>query len=228
MKKPVRRVALSVVVLMLLAAGCGTSDSQKPKTAPRATDEPTVITLHGPVEAGTYRIDAAKPRFEITLNGDGWFAGEPAESFNGFNLYPSDPDGYVLLFRPAKVYDDKDQNPDPVPADMATWLHDRPQLRAGEPVATELDGRPAVRFDATVTHPDRTCDLGDGTKGRCAVLAPVPNNEPWRFVAGERVRFWVVDLDGPVVVTISHRAEAFEAFSARAERVVQSLHFLAD
>lgn len=60
---------------------------------------PTLITTHGEVDDGTYRIGVAEPPFEFTLEGDGWFVGEPHAGFNGFNLYPGDPDAYVLILR---------------------------------------------------------------------------------------------------------------------------------
>ena len=224
--KPSRSVTLTAGALLLLLTSCGTSDTETPKAATKVTNEPTVITLHGSVKAGSYRNETADPPFDVTLPSDDWFAGEPSKTFNGFNLYPSDPNGGITVIRFTAVYDDKDLNPDPVPPDVAAWLHDRPQFQVTAPLHTQLDGRPAVRFDATVSHPDHSCDIGDGAKHRCAMLAPVPANEAFRFAGGERIRFWVLDLDGPVVVTMSHWAKDFDAFAVEAERVVESIRFL--
>lgn len=219
-----------------MVAGCGSSSEQPSKASPGAppTDEtvtptpagPTVITRNGPVEAGPYRIDVAEPPIEITLDGEGWYAGRPQPAFNAFNLYPSDPDAYLVVFRPEAVYDDGDTNPDPLPANLTRWLRDRPSLNVGQPTGVTIDGRPATRFDATVAKPNTTCDMGDGKDTPCALLAPVPANEPLRIAAGEKVRFWVLDVDGPVLVMVSHRVERFDSWVSDTAAVVESLHFV--
>jgi hypothetical protein len=222
------RLLVATIAVLGLASGCGESSGASP-TVPitdTTVGHPSVITDHGPLGAGTYRIDLTAPRTEITLDADGWYAGRPSAQFNALNLYPSDPDAYVLFFRPEAVYDDDDTNPDPVPTDLAAWLRARPALTVGRAIEVALDDRPALRFDATVTAPDRTCDLGDRTRVRCTVLAPVPGNEPLRFAAGDRVRFWVLDVEGPLLIAVTHRGDRFESFVGTGAAVVESVHFL--
>jgi hypothetical protein len=230
-----RTIAVAVLTTLAIASGCGsdTRPADAPARTPAGTDTsrrpsaaPSVISgLPGPVSAGTYRVDVAVPAFEITFDDAGWFAARPSASFNAFNLYPRDPEAYLLFFRPAEVYDDADLNPDPLPRNLVRWLRTRPGLDVGPATRTSIGGHRAVRFDARVTSHRRTCTWGDGLRVPCAVIAPVPGNDAYRFPRGERIRFWVLDLDGPLVISLSDHRARFDVFASRAEPVVESVVF---
>lgn len=64
-------------------------------------------------------------------------------------------------------------------------------------------------------------------RSHCACsLAPVEANEPFRFSAGERIRFWVLDIDGPLLISVSHFGDQFEGFVDGGAAVVESIPFL--
>lgn len=181
--------------------------------------------MSGPIAAGRHRLVAFAPPIELTVLDDGWYVGQPGSTFAAINRYPSKPDAYVVVLRPTQVFDASYPNPDPVPADVGQWLHDHPGLSTTAFVDVTLDGRPARRFDVTVTGADRTCDLGKAEDSPCVVLAPIPENEDFHFAAGERIRFWILDLEGPVVIAVSDRPDHFGEFLPQAEAVIASLSF---
>ena len=174
---------------------------------------------------GRYRLDAFEPPIEVTVPGSGWYAAEPTATFAAFNRYPSEPESYIVVLRPAGVYGATYPEVEPLPEDLAVWLHAQPAFTATAMRDATVGGRPAQRFDATVSNPDRTCDLGERMATDCVVLAPIPKNEDFRFGAGDRIRFWVVDVDGPLIIAVSDRPDHFEEFLPQAERVVTSLRF---
>ncbi len=150
-------------------------------------------------------------RLEVT--DDGWYAAEPMATFVALNRYPARENDYVIAFRPAAVFEPNTLNAGPVPPQLAQWLHDRPGFTASPIESVTVTGRTAQRLDVEVSGPAEQ------------VIAPVPDNENYRFSAGDRIRFWVIDVDGPVIVSASAPGDGFDAFLPRAERVVSSLRF---
>ena len=230
------RNTLWLVVGALILAGCGSdgdgsagSEDPSGTTSPTATATgSTVLTGKGSRAAGTYRITQTDPPFELTLEGDDWWAGEPQKELVAFNLYPSDWTAYVTVVFPDSVFDDEDTNADPLPKDMVDWLRHRPGLKVGPAVETEIDGRPAVRFDAQLTNGIHRCDDGEGGQAGCLLIAPIPANEDVRIYEDERFRFWVLDLDGPIIISVSQVEERFDEFVDRGTAVVESIDFLDD
>jgi hypothetical protein len=57
------------------------------------------------------------------------------------------------------------------------------------------------------------------------VLAPVEQNEDYRFGVADKVRFWVLDVDGQTVITVSDTADHFDAFVEQGQQVIESMQF---
>jgi hypothetical protein len=232
------RVGGRVLGALLLAAGllgaCGADDGSD--SAPASSiaasssedsgaSEPIVLADRGPVGPGEYRWEVFEPTIDFTLARDGWWYGLPQQGFAGVNRYPSEPDLAVLVFRPTAVYEADGITATDPPEDLAAWLQAHPLLTTGPAEATQLDGRKAVRFDVTVTASNRPCDLGDGVKVPCAVLAPIPNNSDARSGVGERSRVWVLDLDGPTMISVTATADRFDEFVEEGQAIVESMRF---
>lgn len=216
---------------VVVSAACGSGDDDSSDAAATSTSttlasssSPAVVKLNGPIKAGTHRFETFEPPFDFTVERDGWYAGRPAADFVGVNRYPSEPDSYVTVFRPKSVFTEG-TTVGAVPPDLVQWLHDRPGFESTAVRETTVGGRPAKSFDVKVTGGDGTCDKGDGTQGPCVVLAPIPDNEDYRYGAGERARLWIVDLDGPVIVSVSDVGDHFDTFLPEGEAVVASMQF---
>lgn len=229
------RTVLWAVTGALLLAGCGSDDSgdasgsDEPTSTTSATATPTGpidLTGKGSRPAGTYRVNETRVPFEITLNGEGWWAGEAQEEFMAFNLYPSDWTAYVTVFFPTEVFDGTDTNSDPLPKDMVRWLRNRPGLKVTKAIETEIDGHPAVTWEAELVDGIHECSDGEGGTVDCLLVAPIPLNEDYRAFEDEKSRVWVVDIDGPVLIAVSQVNERFDGFVDRGTEVVESIDFL--
>jgi hypothetical protein len=222
-----------------VAAGCGTSgDDQAPDaivtststdatatTEASVSDEPTVLRMSGPIAAGRYRFEGFVPPLDFQVADDAWYAGQPSATFVGVNRYPTEPAAYVTVLRPTEVFGSAYPDTEPVSPDLAQWLHDRPGFTATDITETTIDGHAAKRFDVTVHDGPHLCDMDDGDQGGCVRIAPIEGNEDYRFYDGEQTRFWVLDLDGPVIIAVSDLAAGFVDFLPLGEAVVSSMRF---
>lgn len=231
------RTTLGLVTFAMVLAACGSDDggdasgSEEPSTSPTPSETPTgpvVLTGKGSRAAGTYLIDVTDPPFELTIDGDDWWAGEPQQEFVAFNLYPSDWTAYVTVLFPDEVFEGKDAASAPLPKDMVHWLRHRPGLKVSKAITTEIDGHPAVQWDSELVDGLHECSDGEGGLADCLLIAPIPQNEPYRTFEDEKSRVWVLDIDGPVIVAVSQEAERFDGFVDRGTAVVESIDFLDD
>lgn len=234
------RTTLGSVTVALVLAACGSDgggdgggdadSSEENSTSPTASATPTgpvVLAGKGSRAAGTYLIDVTDPPFELTIDGDDWWAGEPQEELVAFNLYPSDWTAYVTVIFPDEVFDGIDTNADPLPKNLVTWLRNRPGVEVSKAVKTEIDGHPAVRWEAQLIDGVHECSDADGGLADCLLIAPIPANEDARMYEDEKFRYWVLDIDGrPVIISVSQVDKRFADFVDRGTAVVESINFL--
>lgn len=129
--------------------------------------------------AGTYRTTAFEPPLQFTV-GDGWRA-----------MFPDDPDEIALeqggeaiflaMSRVSRVVDPGTFVGADVPDDLVAWLTQHPALATSEPRSVEIAGISGMLVDA--------CVLGDRE-----IFAYETGN--MRVINGDRVRFYVLPLEG--------------------------------
>src|SRR5690349_18238823 len=122
--KRMRRFATAVGIALLIAA-CGssaTTSTSSSSASSASSGGPIVIKVSGPLNAGTYSLPAFDPPLQVTLVGTGWYMADPEKTFIAMNLFPAQPDAYVNVFRPTKVFQPPGSSLGPAPADLAAWL----------------------------------------------------------------------------------------------------------
>lgn len=235
-------LALSVGVVvgpMLPASRVGQAPSLSPSPVPSATPAP----LHqGSLAAGDYSVapfagDAWAPcgpaedpcpeaarddaiRFTFTVP-DGW-AGAPLGSDIWLAVgHNSGPDGAGFLLgrggwlysEPCGTSEDPDVPVGPTVADLVDAVVDHPQVEATEPVAAEIDGRPATYFE--IQGPADLAVCPEFMVWAPSFHAQGPDN---------RWLVWVLDVDGVrIVITGSEFPGTPPGRSAELREILRSI-----
>jgi hypothetical protein len=226
------RLLPPLLVALTVLAACGGDDDDATNETPTigvtasespATAEPSVTATLAPpegasrlppgvfgagetggtaIEPGTYYTGAFKPRVVFTL-GDGWGnAGERAR-------------GLLLLRRPepsdiAFSFDSTNSTAEDVDLTVSRFTSIA-GTEPGEVTETTVGGHPAKEFDLAITDS----------------RVEIPRlDQPYVSLVGDRLHFWIVDVDGATVKLIAEAPSAeWDAYALVAQEVVDSMRF---
>jgi len=130
--------------------------------------------------AGTYRTTAFEPPLQFTV-GDGWRAAFADDS----DEIALDHEGmaiFLAMTRVSQVVDQSSGSAVDVPDDLIGWLTGHYALDTSEPRSVEIAGISGEMVDACVTGDREMFAYGTGNM---------------RVTSGDRVRYYVLPLDGP-------------------------------
>jgi hypothetical protein len=225
-----RRLFSLLAAAALTVSGCGgnADQSEAPPDRPEGTTARAVMkglphqAGHEPVlvPAGRYVTAQFRPPVSLTLGG-GWRSyGERADGFTlarGESLL-----GFVRIER---VVDSRSagmrprpEDIHPAPADLAAWLEAHPRLKTSGAAPVQVGGAAGVQIEATVSS-------GFSNVARLFVSAA---DEMLFVEAGERIRFFVIDVGSETVLIVleSPSQKDFEELLGPAEKVLASVRFL--
>jgi hypothetical protein len=210
----------AVIVLMLASAlfGGGSRPNLLPSQTP--TPYPTVTA-----EAGALR-PAVEPRLIIPVRPKTpWTVVEDGVPYLNLVYFLEDvgAGGFnvgLAVFEPKGVYDAVDETKRlPLPADLIGWIHDHPDLEAGEPTEVTVAGLPAWAIDVNVTY------RPGGPKGQ-TVQFVYDGIGSWNLEYPSKKRIVLVDLpDRPLLIVFASRPEFFDANVGRFEDLLDRIQF---
>jgi hypothetical protein len=160
---------------------------------------------------GRYSTTAFQPTLRLTL-GDGWTARFPDDVDEiAFDRPNQD---FVAITRVSSVLDPRTGTVGPVPDDLMGWLTANPNYESSEtPVPVEIAGLAGTTIAGQVK----------------AGLAPTDtfayDTGNMRIIGGDRMRYYVLPLDGPdLTVVVSGRTDSgFAAAVAALQVLLDSL-----
>jgi hypothetical protein len=235
-----RATARVVVSLSLVLAACGQDESPKTtgtgEPSPEATEtfsEPQVLEPGGPTGRallpGTYVTARFQPAVTFRLEeapGSRWsLEGDLPDTFG----LGKEDTAFLTLLRPSKVIDPKSLEPVAAPSDLLTWIRTHPNLAVANPRSASIGGIEGTQVDITAVTPaaKQRCGIG-GDDPPCVAIAPISDGAPFIFVEGTVARITVIDVDGQAIMAvIEDQADTYEQFLPQAERVLQTVEFVA-
>jgi hypothetical protein len=196
-----------------------------PLSSPTASPTASAVATAEPTEPGWLRpvveprlIIPVRPKTAWTVVDDGvpyldlvYFLDDVGSA--GYNVG-------LAIFEPRGVYDPLVETRKlPIPADLIGWIHDHPDLEAGEPVALTVAGFPATAIDVTVTY------RAGGPKGQTAQFID-DGVGSWNLEFPSKKRIVLVELpDRPMLIVFGSRPEFFDAGIGQFESELRSMQF---
>ena len=162
----------------------------------------------GPLQPGRYTSTRFEPQLELTL-GSGW-----AEQFPDDNdeLALDHDGGFLAITRVSSVVDPSGSGTTDAPDDLFAWLTAHGALTVEHTEDVTVAGLPGQMLEATVA--------------KTAEMFAYPTGN-MRVVEGDRVRYYVVPLDGPdLTIVVASQGTRFEDLIAAVEPVVDSLEIV--
>jgi hypothetical protein len=195
------------------------SAQASPATAarsPHASSDPSasgLLTIHeGDLAPGWYTTTAFQPVLRFRL-GDGWRAYFQDDS-DEIAFDRSDGTGFLAITRVTRVIDRVIGNI-PVPDDLMGWLALNPAFCwAGPPTSVTMGGLTGSMIDGRVKPGLAPTDIFAYETGNM------------RVVGGDRIRYYILPLDGPdltIVLTGTHGEPAFTITHSAATVTLDSL-----
>jgi hypothetical protein len=189
----------------------------------------------GSLQAGKrYRTRVFRPALSFVVQDANWAASKTdartllildGDRGRPGSLTPPKP-VFVVFQRYTRVYEpdrpgDGPASLRPAPRDLAAWLRNHPDLSVGRASPARVGGLRGRQLDATVTT-GKPRHSSSGCRGPCVALAPDAT-----FAKGMKVRFIVLDAKGPpLAAPVEAFPRDFARFSARAQRVLDSVRFV--
>jgi hypothetical protein len=216
-------VAVGAVILLLVGYGLLGGGGSRPNPPPsEATPTPSAAVT---AEAGALR-PAVEPRLIIPVRPKtDWTVVEDGVPYLNLAYFLEDvgAGGYnvgVAILEPRGVYDAVDETKRlPMPADLIGWIHDHPDLDAGEPMELTVAGLPATAIDVTVTY------RAGGPKGQ-TVQFVYDGIGSWNLEFPSEKRIVLVDLpDRPLLIVFGSRPEFFDANIGQFEDLLDGIAF---
>jgi hypothetical protein len=239
--KTLRGRSLRLVIPALLFLGACAQD-ESPKTtgteepSPEATEtfsEPQVLEPGGPTGrallAGTYVTARFEPAVTFRLDeapGSRWSLEGDLPDTLGLG---KEDTAFLTLLRPSKVIDPKTLEEVALPSDLLTWIRTHPNLDVANPTSASIGGIEGAQVDITAVTPvsKQRCGIG-GDDPPCVAIAPISEGAPFIFVEGTVARITVIDVDGQAIMAvIEDQADTYEQFLPQAERVLETIEFVA-
>ena len=219
-------VAVGAVLVVTLAYGwAGGGLSNPPPSTPQPSPTASAVATAEPTEPGWLR-PVVEPRLMIPVRPKtAWTVvddGVPYLNLVSF-LDAVGSTGYdvgLAIFEPHGVYDPVVETRKlPLPADLIGWIHDHPDLDAGEPVELTVAGFPATEIDVTVTY------RAGGPKGQTAQFID-DGVGSWNLEFPHKKRIVLVQLpDRPLLIVFGSRPEFFDAGIGQFESELRSIQF---
>lgn len=213
--------AVGAVIVLMLASALFVGGS-RPNLLPSQTPTPSPTVT---AEAGALR-PAVEPRLIIPVRPKTpWTVVEDGVPYLNLVYFLEDvgAGGYnvgLAVFEPKGVYDAVDEAKRlPLPADLIGWIHDHPDLEAGEPTEVTVAGLRAWAIDVNVTY------RPGGPKGQ-TVQFVYDGIGSWNLEYPSKKRIVLVDLpDRPLLIVFASRPEFFDANVGRFEDLLDRIQF---
>jgi hypothetical protein len=177
-------------------------ESAEPSSAP-ATETPL---SPGPLEPGRYTTTQFEPRIALTL-GSGWtelFADDSDEV-----AFERSGPAFLGITRVTCVIAPSNGREADAPSDLAAWLSEHYALQLGSTAEVTVAGLPGTMLEGIVAQ---TVEMFAYPAGNL------------RVVAGERIRYYILELDGSeLTIVVMGSPSVSDALIAEAESIVDSL-----
>jgi hypothetical protein len=221
---PLIGVAAAVVVALAIFTALGDRSrvgDPEPTPSPRPTASPDPAATITTAEAFSVPLSLELP--------SGWEVREAAAFFSAFRPVPQPEQLFerIVFADPRSMRVSEAAGTEPWPDDLHAWLEGRPEFEPSEPVAVSVGGRPATMIEAVATYePTATrptlaiVQIGPSNPiGEGTILALSEGSVTWRLIE--------VDLgDGTqVVIAYLRPTEAFDAWAAEVERILDTVRF---
>jgi hypothetical protein len=219
---------LTVLVLLLVLAGCGGATVVAP---PAASGAPTPTPLQA-LAGGTYTSAAFRPPVTFTVP-EGWVM--PADTPLYLTLRPVENDliGVHLFADPKAASQDASCPAAAEPgvggsaAELVEWIQARPGLIVSSPAMVSVGGLSGLMVDVGLKADwTQACPFADGMPS--VPLFNSPAIDHWVVVGNERLRLYVLDVPGGGTVVVDLDAfdgDQVEDLLARSTSIVKSLKF---
>jgi hypothetical protein len=159
----------------------------------------------GPLEPGRYTTTQFEPRIALTL-GSGWtelFADDSDE------VALERPGAFMGITRVTCVIAPSNGREADVPSDLAAWLSEHYALQVGSTAEVTVAGLPGTMLEGIVAQSVEMFAYPTGNM---------------RVVAGERIRYYILELDGSeLTIVVMGSPTGFDALIAEVESIVDSL-----
>jgi DNA-directed RNA polymerase specialized sigma24 family protein len=201
---------LAIAIVLVVAFTGGRPDEPGQAARPTGTPASRERQLFGGTLAPNvrYRVGAFNPALSFVVRDSGWVAVNTGTTTS--LLLARQPGGerpptqFLVFARLTEVYEPgirgRTASLRPAPADMAAWLADHPDLRAGKPEPVTVAGVSGEAVPITVrfrrpAHADPGCE--EAFRRTCTAIAPGAS-----FFDGTRLRMIVLPTEpDPLVIT---------------------------
>ena len=201
-------------VMIATVAGCGTGGAVASAPAPTSTSAPKASPAAsgphkltaGSLPAGDYTTTEFQPTLHFTL-GEGWGNNFPDDS-DEVALNRGADISVVAFSRVSRVIDPTTHQAVPVPDDLLSWLAANPNISwSGPSVPVEIGGLSGGTLEGEV-------------KGQKPADMFAYDTGNFRMVPGNRVRCYVLALDGPDLTIVVMAEDATFASVAEATKTM--------
>ena len=236
-RRPARSMLLvaSAMVLVVLLAGAALvawpSLLGRPAASEGTQQQSDNEVRPGPLDVGEYSSGSFRPDFGFGIVDAGWSLTQETTGLAEL-LYGGEPGGRLAVSRISAIYDDActpngySTAVGPRPADLVSALQSTWFLDVSQPQSLEVDGRPGVGVEFSISEGVLAACDQPGEIGLFPLGITSLGARP-----GDRINLRAFDVNGRTVSVLmiapgpDASVEAIENFFARAGTVVDSIHF---
>ncbi|MFQ5425826.1 MAG: hypothetical protein ACE5EV_01960 [Gaiellales bacterium] len=164
------------------------------------------------------------PAFTFTVADRGWTA--DFDDADVFQIVRPALDGFLSIGRGGGVIT-PGPNPQPqrLPDDLIAWIAGHPDLEAGEPVDTEIDGIRAVQIEVEARVDTQLFIRARSDEG-VTIGTQQPPGVLYGLDSGALAKLTILEVEGArVVISIDGAPGTWDEFVALADAVVASIDF---